>query len=96
MVIISDDSNPPPKKKEPHIEAPFSFLLLGLRCGRFVFRLQGIQSLDLVLNLVDAVAPRLMLSVQFNRIIRIRFACFLVLGVLLRFVVVAVKLRLKC
>ena len=82
-----------------------SFPFLGLVVGLFnpaavaalltAFVLQGIQSLDFVLNLIDSVTPRLMLGVQFNRVIRIRLACLFVLGVLLCFVVVAAKLRLQ-
>ena len=78
----------------------FCYLLLYKTCRAFlarqflVIRFHGVQPLDLGLNLIDAVAPRLVFSVQFNRIIRIRLACFLVLRVLLCFVIVAVKLRL--
>ena len=61
-----------------------------------VIGFHGVQPLDFVLNLIDTVAPRLVFSVQFNGVVRIGLACFLVLGVLLCLVVVAVKLRLKC
>lgn len=71
-------------------------LLLSRHFFRPVFwiRLQRVQTLNLSLNLVDTVAPCLVLSVQFNRVIRIGLARLLVLRVLLCLVIVAVKLRL--
>lgn len=70
-------------------------LHLSLRCGRFVLRLQGIQRGYLVLDCVDAVAPRLMLGVQLRRVIRKSCTCCLCLGILDGFVVVAAKLRFQ-
>ena len=82
---------------------PFLGLVAGLfnpavaaQLTAFILRLQGIQSLDFVLNLIDSVTPRLVLGMQFNGVIRIRLACLLVLGIFLCLVIVAVKLRLEC
>lgn len=70
-------------------------LLLGLRCGRFVLRLQGIQRGYLVLNGVDAVTPCLVLGVQRVGVVGQWLACCLCLGILDGFVIVAAKLRFQ-
>ena len=70
-------------------------LHLGLRRGRFVLRLQGIQRGYLVLDGVDAVAPCLVLGVQCVGVVGQELAGCLRLGNLDGLVVVAAKLRFQ-
>ena len=71
-------------------------LHLGLRCGRFIFGFHSVQSGYLILDVVDAVAPCLVLGVQLVGVVGQWLACCLCLGVLDGFVVVAAKLRFQC
>ena len=82
-------------KKRSRDDSSFSLLHLGLRCWRFVLRLQGIQRGYLVLDDIDAVAPCLVLGVQLVGVVGQWLACCLCLGVLDGFVIVAAKLRFQ-
>ena len=76
--------------------SPLLFKLsIGLRCWRFVLRLQSIKRGYLVPNLVDAVAPCLVLGVQRVWVVGQRLAGCLCLGVLDGFVIIAAKLRFQ-
>ncbi len=74
---------------------PLFVLHLGLRCGRFVLRLHGIQRGYLILDGVDAVAPCLVLGVQLVGVVGQGLASCLCLGVFDGFVIVAAKLRFQ-